>query len=433
MNHQCFNEPINPDEWLRYDIYAQRVRVISFSSRVHSSAYSVLASSRPDVPLLPNLCEFKWYQHQADDQDMTARLFLAPTLQRVSIDWYGFPESGPPQSLDNFLRVLASNSRFLTHLSVKSDGEMHPISALATFENLHFMKLASPGLVDNDLYQVLSHMPRLFEVHLDLSGSPPLNIPHIASFPTLTNIKIRGHLPQIIDFLRHVSSLSLLDVAIQTSDEDAFQDGHWLSSIVLSTLAHKFGTTLQNVLFDSPLHGGIEIRQVRVMDIVGPLLQAHSLKRLCVSLSHIRLSLSDDDIADMASAWPCLQSLILPEIQTGTRPGIQSLESFAKHCPQLENLSISADANLTTSHPVSISHGLGQLSLIYSDIAHSGSVAEFLARLFPAIERFSAWNDESDKRDKWKNVVDIYKAWQHETGKGELQIVTLMTDRNILM
>lgn len=61
--------------------------------------------------------------------------------------------------------------------------------------------------------------------------------------------------------------------------------------------------------------------------------------------------LSEDDVINMTSAWPMLESLYLPVGLEGQHPTVASLHHLAQLCPKLRYLTMSLDKQEKPGHP----------------------------------------------------------------------------------
>ena len=86
-----------------------------------------------------------------------------------------------------------------------------------------------------------------------------------------------------------------------------------------------------------------------MLTIMQPLLKLRALQTAELA-GFIRMPYSDEDVFEIATAWPKIECMVLPppceEVQ---RPSLTSLKFLTRFCPRLELLSMSLNVNRADS------------------------------------------------------------------------------------
>ncbi|KAJ2933902.1 hypothetical protein H1R20_g3215, partial [Candolleomyces eurysporus] len=141
-------------------------------------------------------------------------------------------------------------------------------------------------------------------------------------------------------------------------------------------------------------------------DDLEPLLQATGLQHLDFQRSQ-NLRVNDQVILKMASAWPQLEFFRLfsePSKTPGSCPTLASIQTLARHCPNLRRLSIDLDPKVIRLNDFNTIYPLERLTLF--SVMNNGklgerrvpAVARFLAKCFPAL--IYAYNEVPLKSDE---------------------------------
>ncbi|KAI5885873.1 uncharacterized protein SCHCODRAFT_02642694 [Schizophyllum commune H4-8] len=163
------------------------------------------------------------------------------------------------------------------------------------------------------------------------------------------------------------------------------------------------------------MHGGrlISVRPL-VLDDIQMLLSFTNLADVHIQFCDVRLR--DADIDCIARAWPRLRRMCLypSRMNLAERPvcTLNSLLSFAEHCPHLEELQVLVDATAIVvpdkaSIPFPRAHdALRALNVMHSPIASGKQVASFLTRFFPFLdpERLLSYSGNERMEARWTSV-----------------------------
>jgi len=125
-------------------------------------------------------------------------------------------------------------------------------------------------------------------------------------------------------------------------------------------------------------------------------------------------NLHDLSVRSMAVAWPRIRSLVLDGWGTGhPSTSILALVPLARHCPELQTLTIFFDArSLLPSLPKLLgvaNHSLKKLDVLKSPIGKPEEVAAFLYDIFPEVGVESSWGERS--REQWEEVDNLMRVF----------------------
>ena len=421
-------------------VQAEWETLMRCAPRVHSLKY---IRTRPSLPriaptvlntvyehlqgrtLFPNLKHLTWSPSWDDNDQHLLRVLLSSTV--VSIRFHRCFQSG--FKLREDLEIISSSCDSLqeTNFFTASLDELAPLRA---FRNLRIVRLEYVRTVD--VVEYLCTLPKLEELSLTCPRTEPesaerrqgLSSPHIYGepSPTLKRFILRRCLyaPKTTPIgnkaiLAQVSRLPMLSAAdlnwsipMENLDEGGDITPHILSA--LKTLCViPFTTSLRT------LHVSIYAIDHRVSpscivvpfgSAFAPLLLIHTLAELDVVVEERGLSITPDDLACIAAAWPSIKFLSVrdahPPSGTRTLPSITSLVAFARRCRVLEVLRLGVrnvgsqelQALEEVAHDGGSAHGeqrLAHLHIADRDLSDELTIedvprlAAVLRRIFPGL------------------------------------------------
>lgn len=456
MHAQIINHPENLD-WTRFDHYARYVQHFRWTgSRDNSVPYissytlpSLARFRRPDQPFMPKLHTLFW-EEQDPAQLCHLKMFLTPTIRGLE---------------------LASED-----LSVST---VVPLFAevVAVCRNLTFLRCTSrlyqeskpAGPDDEALAQILRGMPKL-ETFIGKGCKIPVGcVEVLATLPKLATLELTMD-PKETDALatsaaagartgRWFNTLVRLGLAVEQMDQNTaaflcavrseclrgFAEiqlrtlngpGSDMLKQRLETLAHSpFRNSLNRVVLD-------HIAPFEINGVEVPLDLAHALQPL-YAVPHIRhftiqgsslLANARLALRDIAHAWPELEALALISRRNdsvGAVAGCITLEDLVqlpRRCPRLRRLELHLHAE-TVPDAATLAHLLpepsqsplrGPLVVHSAPIVDADRVADFLARLFPALDDvsyegavegsiFGSGRGSWMSREKWEKVGRLLK------------------------
>ncbi|KAJ6491112.1 hypothetical protein C8R45DRAFT_1213177 [Mycena sanguinolenta] len=399
--------PIRVSDWERVLVYAHRVkRLFSDADDLELSAVFPCISLCVPENLLQNLRSLHW-QH-GDNDFHYIHFFLSSKITALSIHCTSY-------SARSLLPILALKCPRLrkVFLGPRLDSSTsyvvvkHDVQAISTFvRGLRCIEKLSAPVLDQGALEHLRRLPTLRQ--LDIGGISPT----FAEIEATTRFLGWCNKVPLIRF-------GVLFPAFGTADET-----HCLFTALAAGLAHS---SMTDLTFDSDSnltdlsassHYRIRPESIRV------LLCFVNLTAISI-LSPVGIDLDNDTVAEMARAWPGIESLELSSYRsTTTRPRVSlgCLLLFATYCRHMRRLVISFDGTvLPTPQPGagnrSPQHSLKHLDVEYSAISAPISVAGFLSGIFPRLEEISSRSDdeqdptevalrtqEMEFHDRWNEV-----------------------------
>ncbi|EIW53996.1 uncharacterized protein TRAVEDRAFT_74308 [Trametes versicolor FP-101664 SS1] len=372
-------EEVTPAQWLRFQSYARRVRVLSgkaFKSamyQVDKMVWTALERLCKDQPLLPNLQILS--SPDLKNEYLTLLTLLAPSLHSLVLS---FPESEidhdavyartRPSTRGVFLQLLIPRCQRLTELSIDSGLKNLPAKFITSFtrlDKLVQLNLVYSGAVaDYPTLQSISQMTALRDLTLEISLDrsvksaklPPLG----GAFLDLEKLQLSGNIADLHRVFEACECPQLSELALSISGKttvDTLQDGldmvcsrvstsvTELSLFVSAKISSPKKRTDETSLFDrSP----ITWQPAPLVDILRPFLAFHELDSVSVEFDHYAPRMNDEDARAFSHAWPALTlfHLRFDRSSLNVLPGnsniitIGGLGEFAQGCPQLEVLNL---------------------------------------------------------------------------------------------
>ncbi|KAJ7203626.1 hypothetical protein GGX14DRAFT_651849 [Mycena pura] len=329
--------PIVATDWERPLFYSHRVRHFHFRGPNHPVdlsdwIFSVLSLSLPGDYVFPNLESLIWFP--SEDYFPFICLFLGPRITRLSVD---FPDS----TCLSLLSALSKKHTSLTEVTLTGDWENGIDNrCISLFANnlTHIELLAVPGL-DWSALQHLSGLTTLRSLHLETFIAPiPCPLFSSTSFSALETIRIRKtDVPSATQFIAVMSSAPLRSLYIRFAGCISTAG---ISVLYRAIAANISRTTLTRFTQESTVKTLTDAEQ-RTCKI-----DSSAMQSLCCfpNLVHVRITspagfeLDDDTLADLARAWPCLESLLLASGLVAAelpRVTLAALHHLAKHCSEL--------------------------------------------------------------------------------------------------
>lgn len=227
-----------------------------------------------------------------------------------------------------------------------------------------------------------SKLLRLAELHLSIPdfsdfsstvGFAP------GSFPSLERLQIRGKPRVVAQVVSNVTSPLLAFLSIEICPTGMFMALPFEACIFPRSLT-SFSLEWSNPCsFGSPLN----LASLRRLSDC-PLLENVSIH----AFGSVMISVNDNDITTMATAWPNIQSLSIAQT-TPHRPltTLASLQALAKHCPLLQRVQIAVDASVGSTEVIGRSHlQLRSLNLGCSPCGQIDSIVGFIKGMFPCLQ-----------------------------------------------
>ncbi|OJT07756.1 hypothetical protein TRAPUB_1348 [Trametes pubescens] len=453
--------PPDQVEWTRFNHYAKHVQRLYWQDERDVSPYvlAALSAYRPaGQPLLPQLRELTW-DETCEKHFPFVHLFLTPNIRRLKLTLSDF---NPPTMMALFEHVGSACKR-VDHLTIRTG-----IIGDEMWESM--------GVVDNAFTQLLRSLPELR--HFIGEGYLPAScIEALAGLPKLAVLELYVHseemhmiAPSAFWSSRHGqwfnalenlelymdqmdgSTVSILS-AIQSGKlqelrvgADYQPDTYMLKAHfdIFARAAYRNSLTSLRLHFDRPLHETTPCPALDVAEALEPLYACPH-----IDILHIRtpsLVASAHALQGIAHAWRLASLSLVSNYYSPTaksRLTLEGLIPLARHCPDLRELElpVSADAvpdseTLAQLLPAPSRCALRSLAVFDAAIEDAHAVADFLARVFPAISVLqhvctaegADWFDtyDSETHDRWATVrrlllgeVDSPVQWPDDSSESE--------------
>ncbi|PCH43515.1 hypothetical protein WOLCODRAFT_164504 [Wolfiporia cocos MD-104 SS10] len=431
---------ISPNDLERFQQYASRVRILSFSSgKSWASRASVLScvTTFSRGPLFPALQELDW--SQSSPSDITILSLLTPTLTRLSLDHVSGTLRGNVWSTEHrgfttILHAISTNIPCIQELNIQT--KCSPSVLLRLVRPGHLRKVnLYPSEMDRKLYQSLSASKTLVEMDIRLFVNE--NVTFMHGFSVLRKLDIAGRLPDITRFVAAITSPTFHSITVWDYQSNSdIRDLH----LFFALLRHKFKTSLRHVTCGTKVIGA---QALPLLDLMRPLMDLFALEGVTLnSLTPFRASSSD--FVQLATAWPSIRTLQIcyDSAEADAAPHVSVLQVVARLCPSLLVLTLPsldfappyhrtlglAGRNDDGVMPIQ-PHGLRELNVGFyprRPVEDPGGVARFIVTLFPDLARafLSARAPQGTEPDRhaWGKLIESLRALQTER---RLQQVTL--------
>ncbi|KAG8920854.1 hypothetical protein FRC02_000656 [Tulasnella sp. 418] len=401
---------LTPDDWKRVDNYVSLVRSVTIRNEDGEMVQLFQESFHHQI-LFPQLAslDFRW----VDPSHLSS--LLAPTLQhiRVCLEW-SMPSSYKKPILESLgdlpnLRVLEVDGGFeeiCSSVAPELDCLFHEMSKLTELD------LAEITLSVSQL-RLLQHLPDLQLLafateNIMPRGADKMDItPHICRFTNLQKLILYGRVQQVAYVISDLGVQPKKEIRIGTTYLETCTSS-------FSDLFYAIGTlpeSLEVLIVEAEPYGyntdlteidGLEKdQQVIPASSLIPLLKFRKLRRMKLEVDHL-IDLYDDDVANIANAFPDIEHLVLSNDQarllkgTHTRITPSSLIHFAKDTPKLKSLSLYITSHWVpypTFHPSFRSSSslewfdVGLSRIMDDDLNYNeNDVCFVLAELFPNLQ-----------------------------------------------
>ncbi|KAI0658373.1 hypothetical protein C8Q70DRAFT_192067 [Cubamyces menziesii] len=386
------NGPVSADDWARWEDRAQRVRCFVFADharwQLDAAFLPVLMDRARDLahPLFPNLQAFAVRESLGYPPrrgllfalaHSSASLSAVTVATRIPLPFH----ETLAEDLEELQAGLAMTGARLRYMNVYSHYQcIHVTLPFARFGDLRTVH-TSPMTLAGYRYAVthLSALEELEELIIavdddperagGLAGKPlggiyqyPLEgklkeaFEDQGGFRALHKLSLDGTHSEVGELTQRIKSATLEDVSL-VSNQDFTSD---ITKLVKPLGSEHIAASLRKVHLSLDTNfalvaSGADAIHAPFADVLRPLFRLHALEELEVTSWHRVLSISDEDVWDMATAWPFLRSLIIasdskssnrariawtPYAPSISRPSIPALVHLAEECRQLTRLRV---------------------------------------------------------------------------------------------
>ncbi|KAF8157430.1 hypothetical protein K438DRAFT_1986551 [Mycena galopus ATCC 62051] len=430
---------IEPEDWKRFHVYARRIRTLTISdSKCHdefdtwSPVFEMLAVSRPEEPLFPNLQHLSW------TVDMRwspyVHLCLGPRLESFT---FGFFARATELAI---IPMLPTRCPMLTCIKfeVLWDLDVHCRAQSLMISQLGHLREITLGGVNQSAFEHLSRLPTLESLQIlnEPEFIPTCSGPRTQRFPRLRRLKFRVVSSQFIGaFLDINDNWSLTSITCIVKEP---ADNASVYAVLAAKCDHH--TLVELILLDFdpdvlPANSRITIDLLRHLFCFG------AMQRVMLAPA-AGFDLDDNNIEVIARAWPQVQFLHLRGSAFRCPPSrvtLAGLRVLARHCENLVSLRISFNASLVPEddHNLALVQQRKLLSLHVDDglVVDPVPVAAYILSTFPSLAGVDAIEASYNRahefpaytlRPLWKEVERLIVRSRAESSDG----ISPMRDRH---
>ncbi|KAJ6476779.1 hypothetical protein C8R47DRAFT_985261 [Mycena vitilis] len=397
--------PLRLSDWDRIRLYASRVQRLTCDPAACSEAFPALTVSLPHG-IFSNLRAVDWSTAFMDqDNSHHISLFLPPTLTELSFR----VESHSAASL---LPTLGQKCPQLSNVSISFDSLYCPDVSRSVLQ-LPDIAVLDLTTLDLGAFQYLSSLASLNSLTLDsLPSSLTLSLkPGNEVFPNLRTLDFGyptiGSATHFIEMCRDIPLRTFRVLGFEPQPATA-NEVQRLFTAIASGFSHPSFTSL--VLYNPSAVEGDDLVPFSTLQ---RLLSFRGL--ITLDLTFVAgFDLDDSNVAELACAWPQIESLMLPGQSTAITPRatLACLSSFARYCPHLHTLGIAFDATaLPEPELTPVKQQCVQVMDVgYSPIKEPLAVSQFISAVFPKVRTISTFQDNRDEdEDETEHPASIHR------------------------
>lgn len=415
---------VTPDNWSRFDWYARRVKTLCYTGNPLGQAVAkhvyFRVSQFHSTPLLPSIQHLQ-FRHSIQNDFLTLGvcLFLSPSLQSVEFD--GIKSD---KLCGTFFDALICESAPLQSVTLRGQGLSKDTLDLAIrFQGIRSLEIDG-SFIDVDWLKEAGALPSLLHLNLNFLDSPISAFDFDLGFKNVKKLIITGPLPLIDSFLMHTSTkhLEYFDCRVSAGVAKPAYEGltyrvvtRWKETLRQFSIAVIFQEHRKDEFPASALLtlGSVDcLQSVRVVN-------------------YFTTSLTDEIIVELASGWPEITELLLPDSPPGfSLPTVTSLQALAERCPHLAHLRIPFNDLAPDLPPLShggLKHGLKTLT--NARFINPGDISDYLRlgrhidRLFPGLKVVNKgeaghWGFNYVKWKELYDAVSLCQTIRRETREG---------------
>ncbi|KAI1793061.1 hypothetical protein LXA43DRAFT_1002605 [Ganoderma leucocontextum] len=272
--------------------------------------------------------------------DMSMLCFLTPSVREFNVDVSGVSPEGRGKFLQSFT-VCFSSVQDLERISLRLE-TLVPVLDVGSLPRLHprLRRLElRPTIEPNELALLASlHNLEYLSVNLSHWESPTLPV----KFTGLRSLAMSSYQSNAISaFIADVDAPQLRSFTIDETHKDPKEMCRELSNC-LRTLVAKWPSLTAFHWNSTQSWGGDGGGASPLTELIGPLLSLRTIRNFSASFHRVMATCSPTDFRAIAEAWPDIETIDLPIIDDNVDQyaDVESLVSFAHHCPRLHSLLI---------------------------------------------------------------------------------------------
>ncbi|KAJ7495486.1 hypothetical protein FB451DRAFT_1478335 [Mycena latifolia] len=410
---RSLRRPILRTDWERPLLYMHRVRSISLSDSSFSSSselsqvFEIIRLSLPTQQLFPFLRRLAWVFNKPSSFSH-ASLFFGPRLTHVVLARL---KSIADLTLLSALAIKCPLLRDvkLVQTEICDASQFQTVSSFVG--GLTYLQILDLDHLNQSAFDHIALLPdlRILKLGAPLRVNSAIPTP-IRLFVALQHLELRSAPSDCV--LAFVCTMSHSPLASLLIDVSPPPDVASTAEIYSSLETHLPPAFLEHLSISSmPASSPMWIHQQALrMEDLCPLFHFSNLTQVTLQ-PPASFNIDDDDVSELADAWPCLEELSLGPVHP-LRTTLRSLLSLATHCPRLRTLALSLDASvvptLDQDAPVRVVQAsLTEWEVADSIIASALPVAAFLSSVFPALDAVCADMQDTDSHED--GVADALK------------------------
>ncbi|KAI1788334.1 hypothetical protein LXA43DRAFT_646274 [Ganoderma leucocontextum] len=441
------------EQWTRFQLYADRVRVIETLAGlsgpgpvvhpIHPSVWLCLAVRCRGSPLMPRLRELRAYDLDISEPSAFV-ILMSPTLRLLDIIFALEGEEEDCQIAPHVASSLLQTLPFMapnleTYIYEVDISPSHGyIEAFRQFTRLKKLIIGESNLdLDEHALRILSTVPTLRDLSctIDFPSSSSLALPQ-RMFQQLTALDVTGYFDHLTAFIHACQLSNLARITLRIEQRPRAGEPVDLFAAVCQCCNPASLTSLSVGILYAAIPS--EPRPKCLMEYFEPLLAISNMKLFQLDFSFIMPSINDDDLARFGAAWPQLSSFRVsnfhgkcsdPEL---ARPSLSGLIELARRCPHLDSFRVpELDASVVPEKTAALplGHGLRALETSHNVILpaplpdsessmHLEEVATVLNRVFPSIDLEGARERPRGDSDAqgWHEILRLSEAMRLQVG-----------------
>ncbi|EPQ58563.1 hypothetical protein GLOTRDRAFT_91939 [Gloeophyllum trabeum ATCC 11539] len=413
--------------------YARRIRWLRPSRDSPSIDVSVYTSlwSKIDGCLLPGLQIFDLSAAPDYPRVAPSSVLLSESLHTVDISAYRRMSPGTIKNLEYYFSCMVTESPSVQKLRVSAHFASACLSHLSGLHNLQVLEFQKEliysaqgqGDATKEAMLALSGLRSLVTLRMDVQGETfEMETLAMHDLPCLEVVELNGILDPMVSILRHLPKHRIHSLRFDVlcrAESDPIQNVAVDHHCLFKQLAFP---QLRILKFYSEVGGGDDELPVQTGELLSEALRCRHLETLDVNFVCAQVATDDEDIRNMALAWPKIQRVKYVQCEETMHPAglptIFALEHFAQHCPDLTILDVilNADVDYYPADITPYTHGLKRLLLNEIEVwllRHEcwRHLARYLDSLFPNLEIL----DEDDTGDNWAQMFQNIDILQQAT------------------
>ncbi|KAI0657760.1 hypothetical protein C8Q70DRAFT_262641 [Cubamyces menziesii] len=307
-----FIQALREPDKAKFNTYASRVRELYVGKieRVHATVWVVLVAHwGPRGPLLPGLERMTGFEINSNSLCYT--MLFSPTLKHLSLQMDGRAEPGIMRMVVDAAKPVLSS---LVNLSISSAVSSASPSAIPFWElrQLRQLHVAYPVALTRAIIRSLASFAHLDQLELKIADSvSPIELAdedRIQGFASLRTLTLKGSLAHTCAFMASAKPPALESLSIETSRVCTI-GGVGTSGVerLLGTLPpslRTFSATLSCELNHG--YGGSCEPFPESKTLFAPLLSVKSLQRISIAVNNSGFRLTGATLANAEHAWPQL-------------------------------------------------------------------------------------------------------------------------------